>query len=112
MHGKDDEDIGSASNDQANLVGLMRKESAGDKPGGNAILSALSSALFTLVLRAASESKQAPEGLLMVAGLPRLAPATSAMVTDPTRPWSLSDLADLCGMSRATFMRHFQDKLG
>jgi AraC family transcriptional activator of mtrCDE len=112
MDGKDDEDIGSASNDLANLVGLMRKESAGDKPGGNAILNALSSALFTLVLRAASESEQAPEGLLAVAGHPRLAPAISAMVTDPTRPWSLSDLADLCGMSRATFIRHFQDKLG
>jgi AraC family transcriptional activator of mtrCDE len=90
----------------------MRLESASDKPGGKAILNALSSALFTLVLRAASESDQAPEGLLAVAGHPRLAPAISAMFADPARPWSLSDLADLSGMSRATFMRHFQDKLG
>jgi AraC family transcriptional activator of mtrCDE len=112
MDGKGEEGIGSASNHLAGLVGLMRIESASDKPGGNAILNALSAALFTLVLRAASESEQAPEGLLALAGNPRLAPAISAMFADPARPWKLPDLADLCGMSRATFMRHFQDKLG
>jgi len=112
MDGDDEQGVGSAANHLANLVGLMRMESAGDKPGSNAILNALSSALFTLTLRAASESDQAPEGLLAVAGHPRLAPAISAMLADPTRPWNLPDLADLCGMSRATFMRHFQEKLG
>jgi len=112
MDGDDEEGVGSDANHLANLVALMRMESASDKPGSNAILNALSSALFTLTLRAASESEQAPEGLLAVAGNPRLAPAISAMLADPTRPWNLPALADLCGMSRATFMRHFQDKLG
>lgn len=107
-----EEGIGSASNHLANLVGLMRMESTSDKVGGYAILNALSSALFTLVLRAASESEQAPAGLLALAGHPRLAPAISAMFADPARPWNLPDLADLCSMSRATFMRHFKDKLG
>jgi AraC family transcriptional activator of mtrCDE len=112
MDGHGEEGIGSASNHLASLVGLMRMESAGDKLGGYAMLNALSSALFTLVLRAASESEQAPAGLLALAGHPRLAPAISAMFADPARPWNLPDLADLCRMSRATFMRHFQDKLG
>jgi AraC family transcriptional activator of mtrCDE len=106
------EDVESAANHLASLVGLMRVESAGDKPGGHAILNALTSALFTLALRAASESERAPAGLLALAGHPRLAPAISAMFADPARPWNLPDLADLCSMSRATFMRHFQDKLG
>lgn len=104
--------VGSASNQLAGLVGLMRIESASDKLGGNAMLNALSSALFTLVLRAASESERAPEGLLALAGHPRLAPAISAMFADPARTWNLVELADLCSMSRATFMRHFQDTLG
>ncbi|MDL2407068.1 AraC family transcriptional regulator [Rhizobium calliandrae] len=104
--------IESASNQLVSLVGLMRTESSGDRAGGRAVLNALSSALFTLVLRAASESEKAPEGLLALAGHPRLAPAIAAMFADPTRSWKLPDLADLCGMSRATFMRHFQDKLG
>ncbi|MCD0501650.1 AraC family transcriptional regulator [Bordetella petrii] len=102
----------SVSTPLTNLVGLMRVESAGDKLGGYAMLNALSSALFTLVLRAASESEQAPAGLLALAGYPRLAPAISAMFADPARAWTLPDLAGLCSMSRATFMRHFHDKLG
>jgi AraC family transcriptional activator of mtrCDE len=112
MDGNGDEGIRSASNHLASLLGLMRMESTSDKLGGNAVLNALSSALFTLVLRAASESEHAPAGLLALAGHPRLAPAISAMFADPARPWNLPDLADLCSMSRATFMRHFQDKLG
>ncbi|MBY5466348.1 AraC family transcriptional regulator [Rhizobium leguminosarum] len=104
--------IGSATDQLASLVGLMRMESTGDRAGGRAVLNALSSALFTLVLRAASESEKAPEGLLALAGHPRLAPAIAAMLADPAQPWKLPDLADLCGMSRATFMRHFQDRLG
>jgi len=112
MNGDGDGGAGSASSQLASLVRLMRMESAGDRAGGHAILNALSSALFALVLRAASEGDKAPEGLLALAGHPRLAPAIAAMFADPTRSWKLPDLADLCGMSRATFMRHFQDRLG
>lgn len=107
-----DSDTGSASHQLASLVDLMRMVSVGAKPGGHAILNALTSALFTLVLRAASETGQAPAGLLALAGHPRLAPAISAMFAEPARPWSLPELADLCNMSRATFMRHFHDNLG
>ncbi|MFL6754842.1 MAG: cupin domain-containing protein [Sphingomicrobium sp.] len=107
-----EEATGPASNHLAGLLELMRTESASDRPGSRAMLHALSSALFTLVLRAASESEQAPEGLLALAGHPRLAPAISAMFANPAARWKLTDLARLCGMSRATFMRQFQDKLG
>jgi len=112
--GEDDGETGgkTASAELANLMGLMRREATGDKAGGYAILNALSSALFALVLRAASESDQAPAGLLALAGHARLGPAISAMFTDPARAWSLPELGGLCGMSRATFARHFQDKLG
>jgi AraC family transcriptional activator of mtrCDE len=107
-----EEEAGSASTPLANLMGLMRTESSNDRLGSNAILNALSTALFTLVLRAASESEQAPTGLLALAGHPRLAPAISAMLAEPARPWNLAELANLCGMSRATLMRRFQDALG
>ncbi|MGK6317370.1 cupin domain-containing protein [Neorhizobium sp. DT-125] len=112
MDGPSEHSLASATNELAGLVGLMRMEAAGDRPGGRAVLNALSSALFTLVLRAASQSETAPEGLLALAGHPRLAPAISAMLADPAKPWKLPELADLCGMSRATFMRHFQGRLG
>lgn len=112
MNSNGEDGTGSASNQLASLVRLMRMESAGDRAGGRAILNALSSALFTLVLRSASEAEKAPEGLLALAGHPRLAPAIAAMFADPARSWKLPDLAEMCGMSRATFMRHFQDRLG
>src|SRR5262249_28126540 len=51
-------------------------------------------------------------GLLALAGHPRLAPAVAALFNEPARPWSLPDLARLCSMSRATFARQFQEKLG
>ncbi|MFM0330056.1 AraC family transcriptional regulator [Paraburkholderia strydomiana] len=112
MKGRGEKDAGTAPNHLASFVGMMREESTGDKVGGYAIVNALSSALFTLVLREASESEEAPAGLLALAGNPRLAPAISAIFADPARPWNLPELADLCSMSRATFMRHFQDTLG
>ncbi len=111
-NGQGEDRDGSAPGLLANLVKLMRMESSGDRPGGRAILDALSAALFALVMRASSEGDQAPAGLLALAGHPRLAPAIAALFADPVRSWKLPDLAGMCGMSRATFMRHFQDKLG
>lgn len=96
----------------ANLVGLMRVESSDHALGGHAMLNSLSAALFTLTLRLASESAEVPAGLLALAGSPRLAPALSMLFRHPEREWTLPDLAALCGMSRATFVRHFQQRLG
>jgi AraC family transcriptional activator of mtrCDE len=96
----------------ANLVGLMRVESAEENLGGHAMLNGLSTALFTLAIRLASETAEAPAGLLALAGHPRLAPALAALFRHPEREWTLPDLAALCGMSRATFVRHFQQRLG
>ena len=94
------------------LVGLMRAESATFSVGGHAMLNAFSAALFALTLRMASESDKAPSGLLALAANPRLAPALTAMFNQPAHPWTLPELAQLCNMSRATLIRHFQDKVG
>jgi AraC family transcriptional activator of mtrCDE len=94
------------------LVTLMRMESAVESLGGRAMLNALSTAMFALTLRLASELKGAPAGLLALAGNARLSPALSAMFREPERPWSLPELASLCNMSRATLARHFQENLG
>jgi AraC family transcriptional activator of mtrCDE len=96
----------------ASLVALMRSESTDDHLGGRAMLNALSTAMFSLVLRLASENENAPRGLLALAGHPRLAPAVAALFNEPARAWSLPELALLCNMSRATLARQFQEKLG
>jgi AraC family transcriptional activator of mtrCDE len=94
------------------LVALMRTESAADNLGGFAMLNALSTAMFALVLRLASETAEMPRGLLALAGHPRLAPAVTAMFHRPDHPWTLHELAELCHMSRATLIRQFQEALG
>jgi AraC family transcriptional regulator, activator of mtrCDE len=96
----------------AGLVALMRGESAADQLGGGAMLNSLSTAMFALVLRLASEADEAPVGLLALAADPRLEPALAALFNQPARAWSLPKLARLCNMSRATLARHFQEKLG
>ena len=48
----------------AGLVALMRSEAADDHLGGRGMLNALSTAMFTLVLRLATEMDDAPRGLL------------------------------------------------
>ena len=107
-----DYDGGENATQLAGLVALMRGESADDHLGGRAILNALSTAMFALVLRLASQAEDAPRGLLALAGHPRLAPAVVALFNEPARAWSLPDLARLCNMSRATLARQFQEKLG
>jgi AraC family transcriptional regulator, activator of mtrCDE len=96
----------------AELVSLMRVESTNENLGGLAMLNALSTALFTLTLRLASEGHETPAGLLTLAANPRLSPALTALFNEPARAWTLPELARLCNMSRATFIRHFQDGVG
>jgi AraC family transcriptional activator of mtrCDE len=100
------------SGEVAHLISLMRYESAAENLGGQAMLDVLSAALFILVLRLAIESEETPAGLLALAANPRLSPALTAMFNDPAHPWTLPELAQLCNMSRATFIRHFQERLG
>ena len=94
------------------LVSLMRVESATENLGGLAMLNALSTALFAIALRLASEVTEPPNGLLALAANPRLVPALTALFNEPARAWTLPELARRCNMSRATFIRHFQQHLG
>jgi AraC family transcriptional activator of mtrCDE len=51
-------------------------------------------------------------GVLALAAHPRLAPALTALFQEPARAWTLPELARLCHLSRATFARQFQERLG
>jgi AraC family transcriptional regulator, activator of mtrCDE len=96
----------------ARIVSLMREEALDESPGSECLINYLSAALFALTLRFASEGADAPRGLLALAGQPRLQPALSAMFEKPGEPWTLDQFAALCHMSRATFVRQFQDAIG
>ncbi|MEO6959924.1 MAG: AraC family transcriptional regulator [Burkholderiaceae bacterium] len=96
----------------ARLIELMREEALGQEPGSESLINHLSGALFGLALRYASQSGEPPRGLLMLAQRPRMQPALSAIFERPGEPWTLPRLAELCSMSRATFVRHFDGAVG
>jgi len=89
------------------LVPLLRDESSAAKPGANAVVSHLASALFALILRAWLKQADAVPGLFALLADARLAPALQAMLTTPEKAWTMEQLAQLCHMSRSTFLRAF-----
>lgn len=105
-------DAAFASSRLARVIELMREEAFELRPGSEAVVNQLSGALFALTLRYASESGDAPRGLLALAQRQRLQPALAAMFDEPGEPWTLPKLAELCHMSRATFARHFDEAIG
>jgi AraC family transcriptional activator of mtrCDE len=94
------------------LIELMNEEAVDPGPGSEMLVNHLSAALFALTLRFATEGTDPPRGLLALARRPRLQPAISAMFDSPGEPWTLDQFAKLCSMSKATFMRQFQDAIG
>jgi AraC family transcriptional activator of mtrCDE len=94
------------------LIELMYEEANDPGPGSEMLVNHLSAALFALTLRFATEGAQPPHGLLALARRPRLQPALSAMFERPGEPWTLDQLSALCNMSRATFIRQFQEAVG
>lgn len=96
------------ANDQLTaLVGLLRVEADGDQPGARFLVDALSSALFTLVLRVYLQQQAQASGTLALLADKRLSRAWQGMLEDPAREWSIDSLAALASMSRSTFMRAF-----
>jgi len=94
------------------LIQLMNEEAIDPGPGSEMLVNHLSAALFALTLRFATEGEQAPHGVLALTQRPRLQPAISAMFDSPGEPWTLEQFAELCNMSKATFVRQFQDAIG
>jgi AraC family transcriptional activator of mtrCDE len=94
------------------LMNVLRDESSLAHPGAGAVVSHVASALFALMLRAWLRQAKAVPGLFAVMADQRLVPALNAMLTDPGQAWDLPQLAQLCHMSRATFLRSFRKNAG
>ncbi len=89
------------------LVRLLRSEAQAQQMGTRFLLDALSSALFTLILRAHLARVQPAAGPLALLSDKRLKQAWQAMLEDPAHDWTIERLARIAAMSRATFMRAF-----
>jgi AraC family transcriptional activator of mtrCDE len=93
--------------DLTRMVSMMRREASEAGPGAQSIVSALSTALFTMLLRAHLEQQPSTTDVLALLANPRLGPSVIAMLERPAERWTIEMLAQQSAMSRATYMRAF-----
>lgn len=93
--------------DLAGIVAMMRREAERAETGAHSIISALSTALFTMLLRAHLEQQPSAADVLALLANPRLGPSVIAMLERPAEKWTIEMLAEHSAMSRATYIRAF-----
>jgi AraC-like DNA-binding protein len=91
---------------------LLFSESASDHPGRQTALDSLFEYVLVLLFRTAINSRLVDSGVLLGLSDPRLAKAIEAMHKHPETSWSLEELAQRAGMSRARFAAHFRNIVG
>lgn len=95
------------------LISELVEEAASRAPGAEMACSSLAHLLLIQILRRhLSAGRQIETGWLRAACDPRLAPALALMHSDPSRNWSLPELARATAMSRTAFATHFKAVAG
>ncbi|CAN7651274.1 AraC family transcriptional regulator [Bosea sp. LjRoot9] len=87
-------------------------EATGQRCGRQVAVDRLCEVVLLLVLRQAIERGDSRPGLLAGLSHPGLQRALIAMHDQPSHPWRMEELADICGMSRSAFMAAFPKVVG
>jgi len=95
----------------ATLVELVREESREQRPAREVVLSRLLEVLLIEALRSMAEMNASP-GLVRGLSDSRLAAAIRRMHEQPTRAWTVADLAKEAALSRSTFFERFSRAVG
>ncbi len=95
----------------ATLVQLVREEWRDQRPAREVILSRLLEVLLIEALRSTAGTSASP-GLLRGLADKRLAAAIRLMHQDPTRPWTVTELAKEAALSRSAFFERFNREVG
>jgi AraC-like DNA-binding protein len=91
---------------------LLFAEAFSDAPGREAAIDRLFEYVFVLLIRSAMNGHLVESGLLLGLSDSRLGSAIEAMHKHPETSWSLEQLAQLAGMSRARFAVYFRRVVG
>ena len=94
------------------LVSLFLQEAEKPEQGTKSVIDALSNVLFIYILRHAQQIGLLNQGLLAALQDKRLNQVLEKILFSPQLDWNIEQLAELASMSRATFMRIFQQQLG
>jgi AraC-like DNA-binding protein len=91
---------------------LMVGEAFAAHDGRQVALDRLFEYLIVQIIRHVIGEGMVSGGVLAALGEPRLARAVTAMHESPERIWTFNDLAEVAGMSRTAFARHFREVSG
>ena len=94
------------------LLDLMVEEAFNSEDGQQAALDRLCEILIIRLLRHCIAHGVASSGTLAGLADVRIAKVMQAMHDEPSRAWTLEDMADTAGMSRARFAAHFKALTG
>jgi AraC-like DNA-binding protein len=95
----------------ATLVQLVRDESREQRPAREVVLSRLLEVLLIEALRSSAQTTASP-GLVRGLSDGRLAAAIRGMHEQPTRAWTVAELAKQAALSRSTFFERFNRAVG
>jgi AraC-like DNA-binding protein len=100
--------------DLERTVALLTNESRINRPGSSLVVERLVDLLFVYALRAwlDAQDHRGSTSLIGALGDIRINPAIRAIHEQPAKPWALDELAALCGLSRAVFVRRFRRAVG
>jgi len=96
----------------AEALNLLFLEAEGDHCGRQAILDRQIEVVIILLLRDLMDENRLEIGLLAGLADNKLAKAINAMHAQPEKNWSLEELAETAGMSRARFATKFREAVG
>jgi len=94
------------------LVQLFLQEAQKNDAGTKSVVDALSNVLLIYILRHAIQENLITGGVLLALQDKRLNAVLGAILQRPQEDWRIEQLADLSAMSRANFIRVFQQQLG
>ncbi len=91
---------------------IILDEMRENRPGADAMVSRLLDLMLVQILRRWARSAETAPGWLASAQDERISRAVAAMHDDPAFDWNIEGLADLCGMSRSSFVALFEKVMG
>lgn len=90
---------------------VIGAEAGGARLGGDLIALKMSEAILTQAIRIYLESEKAADRMLAGFADPNLARALAAFHREPSRDWTVNDLARAAGQSRTGFAQNFTRKM-
>ncbi|HYQ18522.1 MAG TPA: AraC family transcriptional regulator [Polyangiaceae bacterium] len=94
------------------LFELILAEGGRDPSAPSPLVARLADLLFFYVLRHVVKTDASASGLWSLVRNPQLASLVEAVLKDPAKSWTVESMAKSCGMSRASFFKHFEQASG